>query len=390
MTLSLQSPHHEAPRSTPKARVIVAQIGARMHYAVPQAFQRLGMLAHFYTDLAISPAWRRLLRCWPTAWRPATIERLLTRDPQEIPWEQLTCLPRFGAEFHRRRRGARNDADLARVFDWSGNAFCTHVLQSGFAREARQADTLYTFAWGGLELLQAAKSLGLQTITEQYIAPFIERELLAEEQERHPNWERPFDTVADQYSQDRVRQEWEVADTILCPSAFVRDAVVQGGGAAEKCRIVPYAIDASPANPCSSPKAHAGPLRVVTVGAVGLRKGAPYLLEAARRLAGRAHFRMVGSCHLNPAARAEMAQSVELTGPVPRSQVAQHLDWADVFLLPSLCEGSATSTYEAMAAGLPVVCTHNTGSVIEDGLEGRVIPIRDPEAIVDALDELSV
>ena len=73
---------------------------------------------------------------------------------------------------------------------------------------------------------------------------------------------------------------------------------------------------------------------------------------------------------------------------MPRSEIAQHFDWADVFLLPSLCEGSATVTYEALGHGLPVVCTPNTGSVVRDGMEGFIVPAGDPTALVGRLETL--
>ena len=41
--------------------------------------------------------------------------------------------------------------------------------------------------------------------------------------------------------------------------------------------------------------------------------------------------------------------------------------------------------YEALAAGLPVVCTPNAGSVVRDGIDGYVIPIREAQAITEAL-----
>jgi glycosyltransferase involved in cell wall biosynthesis len=118
---------------------------------------------------------------------------------------------------------------------------------------------------------------------------------------------------------------------------------------------------------------------------VGLRKGSPYVAEAARRMAGRAVFRMVGSCNLPQPVRSTLGDLVELTGPVPRLEILDHYAWADVFLLPSICEGSATVVYEALAAGLPVVTTANTGSVVRDGTDGFVVPIRDADAIVEAL-----
>jgi len=67
----------------------------------------------------------------------------------------------------------------------------------------------------------------------------------------------------------------------------------------------------------------------------------------------------------------------------------RHYSWADVFLLPSLCEGSATVCYEALAAGLPVITTPNAGSVVRDGVDGFIVPIRDAEAIAEKLDLLA-
>ena len=148
--------------------------------------------------------------------------------------------------------------------------------------------------------------------------------------------------------------------------------------------VVPYGVDFSPrSQPRSSPSR---PLRVLTVGAVGLRKGSPYVLEAASQ--SNAIFRMVGSINVSEEARAELSKHVDLLGRVPRSKVRRYYDWADVFLLPSICEGSATVIYEALAQALPVICTPNTGSIIRDGEEGFIIPIRDSTAIRERLIQL--
>ena len=69
--------------------------------------------------------------------------------------------------------------------------------------------------------------------------------------------------------------------------------------------------------------------------------------------------------------------------------MAAEYEWADVFLLPSICEGSATAVYEALAAGLPVVCTENAGSVVRDGIDGFIVPIRDGTAIAKAITTLA-
>jgi len=119
---------------------------------------------------------------------------------------------------------------------------------------------------------------------------------------------------------------------------------------------------------------------------VGLRKGSPYVLAAAKLLPGRACFRMVGPISVQSLALEQLRQHVEVLGPVPRSTVREHYAWADVFLLPSLCEGSATVTYEALACGVPVIATPNTGSIVREGVDGFIVPIRDPEAIAAKLE----
>jgi glycosyltransferase involved in cell wall biosynthesis len=59
---------------------------------------------------------------------------------------------------------------------------------------------------------------------------------------------------------------------------------------------------------------------------------------------------------------------------------------ADVFTFPTIEEGSALVTYEALACGLPVVTTPNAGSVVRDGVEGLLVPIRNVEALAAALE----
>jgi glycosyltransferase involved in cell wall biosynthesis len=97
---------------------------------------------------------------------------------------------------------------------------------------------------------------------------------------------------------------------------------------------------------------------------------------------------MVGPIATTLEARKSLAQHVELTGQVPRAEMAVHFAWADVFFLPSLIEGSATVVYEALSAGVPVVCTPNTGSVVRHGYNGYIVPIRDVEAMFDVFSGL--
>jgi len=98
---------------------------------------------------------------------------------------------------------------------------------------------------------------------------------------------------------------------------------------------------------------------------------------------------MAGRVRAHDDVKQQISQWVELRGIVPRAQIIEEFRWADVFLLPSLCEGSATAVYEALAAGLPVITTENTGTVVRDGIEGFIVPVCDAEAIATAVRALA-
>jgi glycosyltransferase involved in cell wall biosynthesis len=66
----------------------------------------------------------------------------------------------------------------------------------------------------------------------------------------------------------------------------------------------------------------------------------------------------------------------------------RHYRTADVFVLPTLCEGMALVHLEAMAAGVPVITTPNCGSVVRDGIDGFIVPVRDPDALADRIEQI--
>lgn len=71
-----------------------------------------------------------------------------------------------------------------------------------------------------------------------------------------------------------------------------------------------------------------------------------------------------------------------------RGQMVEEYERADIVALPTLAEGSAGVTYEALASGIPVITTFASGSCVEDGTSGIIIPIGDPEALADAIEDV--
>ena len=360
---------------------VVAQLGARMHYGVARVLEEASLLERLYTDIYASPALSRALKLVPQRLQPRAVRRLAGRRPWGIPADRVTMFPALGLGFWARQARSRSHEESVAAEISVAARFGHHVARRGFGR----ARGTYAYNTAALEVLQTARRHGVHGVLEQTMAPWGFMESLLEE-ERHafPEWvegAKPTD-VARRYS-ERETAEWAAAERIVCASPFVRDGIAALHGPAEKCVVVPYGVDGSFHLPPRAP--HPGPLRVLVLGRVGLRKGSPYVLEAARQLQGRAEIRMVGPMDPLPAVQARLAAAVDLVGQVPRSEILRHFAWADVFLLPSLCEGSATVIYEAMTASLPVVCTPNTGSIVRHGVDGLIVPPRDAQAIVDAV-----
>ena len=154
---------------------------------------------------------------------------------------------------------------------------------------------------------------------------------------------------------------------------------------AERISLLPYGVDLERFRPRADP-ARDGPLRLLFVGQLSQRKGLSYLLEALRRLPpGSCRATLVGPLVAEPAALAPYAGLFEHRPAVPHHEVHGLFAAADLFVYPSLHEGSALAIYEALASGLPVVCTPASGSVVQEGVEGLLVPPADAEALAAAI-----
>ncbi len=369
-------------------KIAVAQIGARRHYAIPSILHSAGRLDALYTDICANlPALRLLKSIWPERIAPSRLRKLLAREVKGVPASKIRCFPCFALSRILRRERADSTAALTAAHLRNNEEFGRRVVARGLG----DADTVYVFNGAALEILEHAQHRGLNSILEQTSAPAaVEHRLRSEERTRWPGWE-PDDAVADILPAvvEREEREWELADRIFCGSEFVRDALTAHLHEETQCTVIPYGVNVDDFRISAGKEQHAE-LRVLYAGSANLLKGVQYL-HGALGLVKSQHIvcRAVGPVQLTQRAQKELAGRVELVGAVPRSEIARHYHWADVLVLPTLCEGSANVCYEALAAGLPVVTTPHAGSVIRDGCEGFVVSIRSTESLAARIDELA-
>jgi glycosyltransferase involved in cell wall biosynthesis len=193
----------------------------------------------------------------------------------------------------------------------------------------------------------------------------------------------------DSYTVERELREYAIADRIVVPSEPARQSFLRQGVSPTKLVKVPYGVDISDFNPsCSSRRSGA----VVSVGTVGMQKGHRYLVDAFRSLeTSHASLTLVGPIESGWQERLALTQGdIRTTGALPRAGVIEELQRAAVFALASIHDGLALVIAQAMACGLPVVATDATGigELVDDGVEGLIVPARDSVALARALDTL--
>lgn len=188
------------------------------------------------------------------------------------------------------------------------------------------------------------------------------------------------------FGPDYLQEEYDTAQYLLLESEFTRDSFFSQGLPAEKLLVLPPGVDTVRLRPPESPRPKR-PFRVVFVGAIGVRKGVRYLLDAWSALALRdAELVLVGTVQddIRPLlARQRGAGGIRFMGFV--GDLVRVYQEGSVFVFPSLSEGSAKVTHEAMACGLPVIVTPNAGSVARDREHGIVVPVQDKEALKQAI-----
>ena len=383
MTLRLRT-QDEALNLLPKLtdyemKIIVVQLGARHRYAVPRLLHQAGCLEALYTDSNGSYGAGSLLGGLPPSLLPQPALRLRQRRILGLPAAAVRCTDMLMPLDSLLRRFSRSEFDFYRRRD---RIFSHALARWGFG----QATMIYSMFGEGWSFIEAAKRRGLKIALDMFVNPITHR-IVEKERQAFPEWEAPENASFDVLERD-VDTRIALADLLLCPAEAVADGMrCYPSFAEEKIRVVPYGF-AGDAQPRGFKPVRR---RILFGGAATLRKGIHYFARAAELLSRDApsyEFRVAGPATQIVRGRPE-CRFLKFLGPLTRADFLAEMEAADVFVLPTLAEGSATVIYESLALGVPVVTTRSAGSVITNGKEGRIIPERDSTALADAIAEIT-
>ncbi len=267
-----------------------------------------------------------------------------------------------------------------------------------------QADHLIAFNGQALRGLRSARRAGYESVAvvsaNSHMRQVQQRHALA--LERYP-LEGSWAT----HLLARNLAEYALADRVYYATDYIRDSFLEQGFPAERLARFPLTPDpryapAAPAPGAVSPQGEragggagaaarsSGRFEIVYVGSLAVHKGVPLLIDAVRRLPhDDIRLRLIGGWgtrgmrrFVQAACAADGRITVTPGDPLP------HLRGAALCVHPAYEDGFAYAPAEALACGVPVLVSEDTGmkELIDSPRHGLTLPTGDPEALAQAIE----
>jgi glycosyltransferase involved in cell wall biosynthesis len=339
-------------------------IGRFHHFHLARQLEYFGQLANIYTG-------------YP---------RFKLKDEFGIPQDKIKSFPWIQTPYMLRGRFKLDRWGwLNREWAWQAH----QTLDKYVASALKTPTTLVALSGSGLYAGKRMQELGGKFICDRGSSHIRYQDNLLREE--YIRWGVPYEGIDPRMIQ-KEEAEYESSDYITVPSEFVRQSFITQGVPESKLRKIPYGAGLERFQRIVQPPSKN--FRILFVGAFSLRKGALDLLQAYKNFKHpRKHLTIIGS--ISPEVRSFLKQydfdRVEYLGMIPNVKLADYYSRANVLVLPSIEEGLAMVLGEAMACGCPIIASSNTGAsdLFQHECEGFIVPIRQPDEIVSALEELA-
>jgi hypothetical protein len=368
-------------------------------YQAVVGFAQAGCLHQFLTGFYYGGAGRftALARQWAPCQYRRLRKMLKRRHHPKIPAERVRADWGFDFALAAETRLARSFPTARRSLARLRTRRFDQLIAQAVERERPHVAFVFS---------DVASDYGLSTCREVGTASVLsmvhgdvreEREVLEQEAERSPEFfsiylaDGPVDRDELHWLHERRLRDIALADRILVPSDHIATTLARHGTQKERIRVIPYAADTKRFRPLAEKRISENRCTFLFTGGITQRKGIKYLLEAWRRVRRPGwRLQLLGGLPQDTRPLEPYRDEVEWLGRVGHADVPARMAAADVFVFPSLFEGSAVVTYEALACGLPLVVTPSAGSVVRDGVEGFHVPPASVESLARSMEVLGV
>ncbi|MBO3462583.1 glycosyltransferase family 4 protein [Aetokthonos hydrillicola] len=260
-----------------------------------------------------------------------------------------------------------------------------YMAEKRFLRDLKDFDAAYLWPATTLETFKKVKQSGKPIFLERFNCYPGKSKQILDDAYRHLGLSPQHQITAEGIQREET--EAEAADFIFCPSPEVKTSFQEAGVPEEKLLLTSYGWSRKrfPAIPPQKPASET--LTFIFVGSVCVRKGVHILLRAWKRAQIKGRLMLCGS--MEPAiaeACSDLLSQENVVHLEYNPDLSSTYAQADVFVFPSLEEGSPLVVYEAMAHGLAVIVSPmGAGGIARDGIDGLVISPYEEDAWVEAL-----
>ena len=240
-----------------------------------------------------------------------------------------------------------------------------------------QFDLVHVWPLAGLETIRTARRLGIPVMTERpnshtrYAFEAVEKEC------RTIGYALPEDHehTYNPRTLEREEVEYEEADGLLCPSEFVARTFRERGFGDSKIFRHRYGYDDSRFRPGIQDSRKRKGLKAIYAGGCAPRKGVHHVIRSWIDSGSAQEGELLLCGNFPPGfldALGDMIQHPSIKVLGHRSDMPELMRECDLFILPSVEEGSALTTYEARGSGCVLLVSDASGAVCEDGLNALV------------------
>jgi glycosyltransferase involved in cell wall biosynthesis len=261
--------------------------------------------------------------------------------------------------------------------------------------------SFYGYDTSSLEFFEWANGKGWKLFLEQCVAPRNAQINMFKlfEEKYGINYKAQIEHCL--FQQQREHKEWQYADKVLVPSAYVKKAMLSEGNISEnKLHEINFGftnkedkkiIIQNLETKFSADKKEDKVIRILFAGNGGYRKGIADILDLTKRFQKeKVQFIIAGQMEKEAMVLLSKYHQANITylGKLSGDTLKEQYKTADIFFFPSYLEGSAMVILEAMSWGLPIVTTHESGSVVENEISGFVSNAGDQEQLFINLSQL--
>lgn len=359
--------------------------GTQHSWQTARALQRAGMLSWYITSIFYNEKALpyNVVRFLPNSIRKKVRGELMRFYHPDLPPEFVHTAGLYEWAFRGANRiGLRS---LAKELNLRSNSFLARKVARQL--DSREVGIIWGYDGCSQHAFRQAKHIGLKTILDKTIGdPRAYNEIMSSVFELYPEYFLDKQFLITKEEIDIRDEEYTLADLIVAGSEFCANTIRSARpDVRDKISIVNYCFDDQFFRAPAAIVPSAGPLKFLFIGQAGPRKGIHLLLKAMERIPrSLASLTVVGQLQVPKAVLGRVADRITFVPTVRREQVARFMAEADCFVLPSYFEGAAITVYEALAMGMGVIVSKNSGVEIGSAA-GVLLSELSVEALTDAM-----